>query len=811
MRSNTPKYDAAMVKLSEFIALCRKNEEALLSLDLQPSTGNPFDVRVNANDLAKKLGISGIMGNKLRNDGEAEPLLDLLRERGVVREGLPCPMCNILRQIELFKHYVLRDVSAFNAIKLINGKVSYAAIDKLEVTRRSGLNGLGTRLGHYDADWYDFAVEQKSLLCDWVLEQMIEMGLFDPGSFISYTDKAEDRAERVERRGKTIKERFDQARQREDYTHSIVSLGNISDFSALFNLFALASKRVASGSSIGNFSAGFNAFREYLEHSGVDGDEDLSVYLNDYTSPRFRNYIEDVRLGKTISAAQASTYVSVVNLVLGRLKEFKEFETVSFIHASGFAQGGRDEKGAYAPYTKEEREAISGTLNELIQGVVRSRIEPYIKSPATDDFYDYSTQRLQHNNLSLESLKSWFDNECNAQAIYFGDEQAVSGGDPRRVFLRALAYMRAKKGLGKSIADLFELWGVHNRKLERRDLAPFFYRFVQVTGMNPSSVADLEIDDFVESHEATNRPCLRYWKVRSGGAKELHLDLFKCDITWLTANQATDVKELFSQVLAITQFLRDRLPEGHENKNKLWLIGPRKRQVTACSVNSFNHDQVKGPVVQSIFERTGMRVSVVATRFRSSFVSELIDKGVSLREIQLMLGHANIRTTLNYLDRLDFNKQARKRIQKTLQTIYENSFENKDDKLIPLQNVEKLVHSTPLGGCKNIFDPPDFIKKSKGWKEGAACSNLNKCLVCDNVIVTISHLPSLFALYRDYKEVARNGSIMTTPHGGVIKDNIDVLESLLGDSSEFSQEELHKAQRLSLSVESTILIDGVSQ
>ncbi|WP_202967036.1 hypothetical protein, partial [Aeromonas salmonicida] len=88
--------------------------------------------------------------------------------------------------------------------------------------------------------------------------------------------------------------------------------------------------------------------------------------------------------------------------------------------------------------------------------------------------------------------------------------------------------------------------------------------------------------------------------------------------------------------------------------------------------------------------------------------------------------------------------------------------------------------------------------------------NFNKCLSCNNVIITRSHLPDLFALYRDYTQVARNTRLMLTPHGKVIQDNIDILESILGERSEFSAKELEVAKRLSLNIESTILIDGVS-
>ncbi|EQC02107.1 hypothetical protein, partial [Aeromonas salmonicida] len=94
-------------------------------------------------------------------------------------------------------------------------------------------------------------------------------------------------------------------------------------------------------------------------------------------------------------------------------------------------------------------------------------------------------------------------------------------------------------------------------------------------------------------------------------------------------------------------------------------------------------------------------------------------------EIQMIMGHANIGVTLAYLDRMDFNKQSRSKIYAALTKIYENSYElksrpNGDD--VSVKNFQEVIYKTPLGGCKNIFDPPDIIKSLNSYKSGSACA-----------------------------------------------------------------------------------------
>ena len=168
---------------------------------------------------------------------------------------------------------------------------------------------------------------------------------------------------------------------------------------------------------------------------------------------------------------------------------------------------------------------------------------------------------------------------------------------------------------------------------------------------------------------------------------------------------------------------------------------------------------------------------------------------------------------MGYLDRLDFNKVARNKVKKALQDIHDKVISSKEEASTSkdyLNNKQKVIFTTPLAGCSNIFQPPDFIKKSALYVEGQACSQYNKCLGCDNVLLTASHLPELFAMRRDYLLMMQTSRIMDTPYGVVIEENLLLLEEILSPTkSDFSPDELKEGERLSKFVETSV-IDGVT-
>lgn len=323
----------------------------------------------------------------------------------------------------------------------------------------------------------------------------------------------------------------------------------------------------------------------------------------------------------------------------------------------------------------------------------------------------------------------------------------------------------------------------------------------------------------------TGRPCLRYWKERSEGGKLMHLDIFKADITWLTTSQSYAVAQIFEDIKTLTAPMRGSAPEAVRDKLFIWQSSAR---VSFMAIKSFAtaKDGALGVAFAAYAKRKGLLdsagqpLSLSPSRLRPSFISELVERDVPVREIQLILGHKHIETTLAYLDRMDFNHIARSKLDVALRELHESAAEafdqgpNNDDEanLIDVVNLEgpQVVFKTPLASCRNIFNPPEFIKKLSTYVPGSPCALYNMCLGCENVLLTASNLPELFAMERDYlmlKEVSR---IMDTPYGRVVRENLALLEGILHSKSDFTPEELAEGRRLSEFVDTTVLVDGVA-
>lgn len=193
------------------------------------------------------------------------------------------------------------------------------------------------------------------------------------------------------------------------------------------------------------------------------------------------------------------------------------------------------------------------------------------------------------------------------------------------------------------------------------------------------------------------------------------------------------------------------------------------------------------------------------SKFRTTLVSEYIEAGVSIREIQLLLGHRNIKTTIEYLDRMDFDSFAKKIVNEALIKIHEKSLRFKapqTDQSHKKKPEEGLIHiSTDLATCTNILNPPDFIKTLPTYVVGKPCALYNKCLSCDNCLITRDHLPKLFAQQREFLILFQNTHVMNTPYHTVIEENLALLEEVLGQNSEFDKGTLFEAELLSQQIE----------
>ncbi|WP_283710922.1 site-specific integrase [Pseudoalteromonas prydzensis] len=527
----------------------------------------------------------------------------------------------------------------------------------------------------------------------------------------------------------------------------------------------------------------------------------LSKVLNEFSLDEFHAYLKHCMLEGKIHNRYANVLQSTYKNVLNKAIDINIPNFERFYLPSSFCYFTRVTE-RYKPYNKDDKEKITKAIESEINQVSKF-LKPYQKSGKGREILDKNDKLLIENcdNLTLEDARWLFENKMVCIPL-------TTSYDFRLTRAGSIFYKIINSN-GENYQDVYESWGILC-KITMNHLLPFLLKLMQITGMNVESIYALELDDLVDKHPATGKPCLRYWKERSDGQKLYHLDIFKANLQWLTHSQGTHVKDIFSTVTKLTSTIREKASPEH--KNKLWLFEtynglikslPNKSHVTSA-LKAFREKH-------QLLDQTRGEKILETTRFRPTFVSDLIEEGVSIREIQLLMGHRNLYTTMRYLDIHDFGQTARKKIRDKLLEIHSNlssSVGNKNRKKAnQVNSQESLPISTPLATCKNIFDPPESVKALPNYTPGKPCSTYNMCLSCPNVIITKTDLPKLFAMKRDYLVKIQNSRILDTPFGHVIKSNLKLLNTILDpEISEFSFSELDDAEGLSLYIETTELI-----
>lgn len=584
----------------------------------------------------------------------------------------------------------------------------------------------------------------------------------------------------------------------------LVAQDPATPFKPLLHIFSAASKNVKNA----NFSEGYRFTVEHLKKTGFTGNEKVSEYFRANYLTSFRKFLSDKIQDGSLSTHTANSLLSAVRVTYKRATKIKGLGLTTFIDIEGFKKHRQTD--LYRPYPPAVRNQIKQACdNERLK--FNKLAKDYIPFGGGCDPVD-SNGELKKGFVTLDNARWIFENKLKCRII--GPGSADLSNPYEKGFIRILTYV----GLG--LVETYESWGIFYQ-ITSRHIAPYITRLAQVTGLNADSLKLLNVNDFVERHELTQRPYLRYWKERSDGEKNLHLDLVDADLTWLTLNQSKEVKEIFAETTYLTRTIRERA-EG-ATRDKLFIYDSRKRNEKGI-IKSFENSTVTNIMMNQlardhlIKDEDGKPLHISPSRLRPSLVAELIEQGVSLREIQIILGHKHLSTTIEYLDQLDFNKTARDVLEIALAKIHKEAVANGSPKNEAPRNYEQIITtdaataiSTGLVKCRNVYDPPEDIKKLPTYKKGSACSLLNKCLSCSNSIVTASHLPQLFALRYEYQSMLETSAIGETPYGAIIKQNMEVLNSILTPSDQgFTSEQLEEAERLSEYIITSPLIEGVT-
>ena len=643
---------------------------------------------------------------------------------------------------------------------------------------------------------------------DLIHHDLEKLGIIDP-NYKSVVERTSEANVNRKNSSESQIDRFNRLASRElNATNDFFIPSKLEPFIQVEQLFASYCKTVASESGKSNYRAASTSFIKFL--SDLHGTVPLNILIvfDPHLLSRYRKYLEQKIIKEEISSHYANTNLSAVRKALYRLKQVSDIDYI-FFDVEGFSVSR--ETDIKKPFTMNERLQILDAIEKGI-GESRATLTPYKKSGVGKNPLDKKGSRI-YGLSTLDNARWLFENCLKCKPVHHNTAKSTI----EKSFLAIIA------DSDKGLIEVYNEWGVPPM-INIDVLTPYLLRLAQITGLNADSLLSLNIDDYVDSHPATSRPCLRYWKERSDGHKEYHLDLFNAELTWLTSSQAKSIKVIFEELDQLTGSFRQDI-EDDAFKDRLFIYQSNSTKkhgrVSPLLGNKEKNAKALGASLSRFVKKYNLKndagdpLTLTISRFRPTFVSEMLRNGVTVREIQLMLGHSSLQTTLGYIDSLDFNSMSRMKINDELEEIHQSTLDKEVEKVpedIESKKIDELVTTfhTPLAECRNIFDPPDFVKNLSSYIPGTPCSQYNKCLGCDNVIITAKNLPEIFAMKRDYTLLKEHSRVMDTPYGHVISENLELIKGITEpELSNFSLEELENGRRLAEYIETTTLVDGV--
>ena len=643
---------------------------------------------------------------------------------------------------------------------------------------------------------------------DLIHHDLEKLGIIDP-NYKSVVERTSEANVNRKNSSESQIDRFNRLASRElNATNDFFIPSKLEPFIQVEQLFASYCKTVASESGKSNYRAASTSFIKFL--SDLHGTVPLNILIafDQHLLSRYRKHLEQKIIKEEISSHYANTNLSAVRKALYRLKQVSDIDYI-FFDVGGFSVSR--ETDIKKPFTMNERLQILDAIEKGI-GESRAILTPYKKSGVGKNPLDKKGGRI-YGLSTLDNARWLFENCLKCKPVHHNTAKSTI----EKSFLAIIA------DSDKGLIEVYNEWGVPPM-INIDVLIPYLLRLAQITGLNADSLLSLDIDDYVDSHKATSKPCLRYWKERSDGYKEYHLDLFNAELTWLTSSQAKSIKVIFEELDQLTGSFRQDI-EDDAFKDRLFIYQSNSTKkhgrVSPLLGNKGKNAKALGASLSRFVKKYNLKndegdpLTLTISRFRPTFVSDMLRNGVTVREIQLMLGHSSLQTTLGYIDSLDFNSMSRMKINDELEEIHQSTLDKKVEKVpedIESKKNDELVTTfhTPLAECRNIFDPPNFVKNLSSYIPGTPCSQYNKCLSCDNVIITAKNLPEIFAMKRDYTLLTEHSRVMDTPYGHVISENLELIKGITEpELSNFSLEELENGRRLAEYIETTTLVDGV--
>jgi hypothetical protein len=535
----------------------------------------------------------------------------------------------------------------------------------------------------------------------------------------------------------------------------------------------------------------FNKFLKFLETGGTElgykhPDKFYpGTYITSLTSIKFKDYL----LLQSISLEYANNLLSYAN------------KFIEFIASNGFANDPAiiyanisfeviGSNGKYDSYSDGEVAAIKDALN--IEGKFITRLIHFPNYKKTgrgiSPFEKHYPDGRKSNGFSdIDNCIFYFENMLECCPIPATNEnQKVH----RRFFY---SVCNRPGGLAKFYHDLgvTDFIGVNI-------VGALLMRLAIETGLNPCSLFSLKVDCLTENNLITGSPSIEITKYRSGGNRTLHISVNDSsqEIFDLKQKEFQIIKKIIEAVKTLTARFRDRAPE--DISDRLFIYESRSTRKFSEIVQFSEHSNSRFCQYlvnkYALTDSDGKRLELKFVRFRPTRLSKMFLENRDEFEIQATAIHGSVLETLKYARRKNLEIHLIKKDKLVLQSIYSSFSKSKKSEDADLG--QPPVYSGIICDCKNIYDPPEEVKRLKSYKEGQSCSWFNMCLLCKNVIITKHHLPILFN-YRKQILLSSSYSKEELPLPHIYDRMLLILNSILDDdSSKIDKQDLEWAKRI---------------
>jgi integrase len=296
------------------------------------------------------------------------------------------------------------------------------------------------------------------------------------------------------------------------------------------------------------------------------------------------------------------------------------------------------------------------------------------------------------------------------------------------------------------------------RKREGSDitrLVPYLLLLAIRTGFNAGVLLGLEVGCAMPSQIAGLGWVRGAIKYRNGRAPNhpTNLESTTCELPL----QMREV-DLIEEVTEITR--HSRAAAAQEHRKFLWLVSPCEWGTKHASDKAMPLSEVSYAQYFEFFSKrydlkddAGKPLVLNLKRCRPSFAEGLLKaNGGDLWELSKRLDHANLRTTMRYVDP---NQEDRKRTFRFAGLVMQawglgtDGLPDREtlirDLKLTADEADRLLngeHNMGLAKCRNPWNSP-----VKGVKPGEACSEFLVCLRCPNMVVLREDAHRLFSFY----------------------------------------------------------------